>query len=470
MARILFLHESAFEFLGVLTLCGYLEEKGHEVEVLIASEEGSDFWDKVRDFKPDWAGFSTIFSLHQESYALAKEIKRRFGTKTVFGGPYVSYEPKGIHREEVDVIIRGEGEEALLDLLNASDKGEDYSNIKNVWTIIDGKEKFNPPRPFETDLDKYPVPDRKYYYKYPYLRKQHLKHFISGRDCPYNCYFCFNHEFRKLYQVGAFKLRRRSPEHVMEELRQVKANYPLVTLAFDDDVFPIDLVWLEEFLPKYRKEIGVPFSCNIHACMVKKDVVKLLADNSCRHVMMGLESGNPRVRREVLGKKFSNQQFLNAADMLHRQGIKIMTYNILGNPTETLEEALDTVKMNNAAKIDYPWWSIYQPIMGTRTTQIAIDHGYISADFNTDRIMESIFNRSYLNQPEIREVERLHKLFLLGVKFKFMIPVIKRMSKWNLMPVYTQIFLVSYFYRHWKESGMNFFKMLLIGIKQLKKY
>lgn len=470
MARIAFLHESPFEFLGVMALYSYLDANGHETEVFIASEEGKLFWDKVKDFKPDWVGLSTIATLHQESYRLAAVAKEKLGVKTVLGGPYVSFLPSSIEREEADVVVRGEGEEALLELMNATDKGADYSNILNLSFKKNGTVVQNSLRGLEHNLDKYPVPHRRHYYKYKFIRNTHLKHFISGRDCPYNCYFCYNQQFRKLYDVGHYPLRRRSPEHVLEELRLVKANYPLNMMAFDDDVFPINRVWLSEFLPKFKKEIGVQFSCNIHASMVNEETSKLLAENGCRHVMMGLESGNPRVRKEILGKKFSNEQFLKSADILHKYGIKIMTYNILGNPTETLDEAIDTVIMNNKAKIEFPWWSIYQPMPGTQTTDIAVQKGYIDRNFSLDNAAGSIFRTSHLKQPDIEKIIRLHKLFYLGVKFKSMIPVIRKMTNYNLGPIYQLIFLSSYFTRHWRESGMNFFKMVLLGLKQLKNY
>jgi radical SAM superfamily enzyme YgiQ (UPF0313 family) len=453
-----------------MSLYAYLESKGHQAEVLIYSEEGKRFWDKVKEFKPDWVGFSSILTLHLECYWLAQEVKERFGFKTVFGGPYISYFPQAINRSEVDVIIRGEGEEALLDLLEATDKSDDCSGIPNLWMKRDGKVISNPVRPFEKNLDKYPVPRREHYYKYRLLKNHPLKHFISGRDCPYNCYFCFNQQFRVLYNVGSYAMRRRSPEHVLEELIHCRESYPLKMLAFDDDVFPINMAWLSKFLPHFKKEINVPFSCNIHTNVVNEEVVRILRENGCRHVMMGLESGSPRVRREILGKKFSNEQFLKSVDILHKHGIRIMTYNILGSPTENLEEAFQTVTLNNQARIEYPWWSIYQPQLGTQTCQIALEKGYIPEDNPMDNASGSIFKRSVLQQPEIKEIVRLHKLFYLGVKFRPLIPLIKKLVKVELGPIYTFIFLITYFIRHWKESGAGFFQVVWLGLKQLRNY
>jgi len=470
MARIVFLHDSPFEYLGVLSLSGYLKEKGHEIEVFISSEEGKHFWDKVREWKPDWVGLSSIAGTHQECYRLAKEAKKKLDIGTVFGGPYVSYYPDCIKRDEVDVLIRGEGEEALVDFLDAYDKGEDYSRIPNLWTKKNGQVVSNPVRPFEHNLDKYPIPDRSLYYKYPFVRRAHFKYFMTGRDCPYNCYFCFNQEFRRLYNVGAYALRRHSPDHVMEELRRCKVSFPLKRVCFNDDIFPINKEWLAEFLPQYKKEIAVPYTCNVHASMVNEDVARLLGESGCDHVMLGLEAGNPRVRRDILGKKFSNKQFYKAADLLHKHGVRIKTYNIMGSPTETLDEALETMELNSKAKVEFPWCGIYHPLPGTRTEEIAREVGALDPNFTMEDAYGSVFQESHLNQPEIKEIVRAQKLFYIGARNHKWIPLIRKIVRYNLGPIYTGIFFLTYFIRYMRESGHSFFSTLIIGFKHLKNY
>jgi radical SAM superfamily enzyme YgiQ (UPF0313 family) len=389
---------------------------------------------------------------------------------TVFGGPYASYYPDCIEREEVDVLIRGEGEEALVDFLDACDKGEDYTQVPNLWTKRNGAIISNPVRPLEKNLDKYPIPDREIYYKYAHIRKSQFKYFMTGRDCPYNCYFCFNQEFRKLYNLKGYPLRRHSPERVLDELRLCKATYPLSRVCFNDDIFPINKHWLAEFLPTYKKEIGAPYTCNIHASMVNEEVARLLGDSECHHVMLGLEAGNPRVRREILGKKFSNEKFLEACDLLHRYGVRIKTYNIMGNPTETLEEALETMELNSRGNVEYPWCGIYHPLPGTRTEEIAREEGCLGQNFTLEDSFGSVFLASHLNQPDIRKVQRVQKLFYIGARNHRWIPFIRKVVNYRLGPIYHLIFLFTYFIRYRRETGTGFLKMVIIGFKHLKNY
>lgn len=471
MASFLFLHGSPFEYPGVLYLSAYLKEKGHNVEVLVKSGEGRNFWDKAREFRPDWVGLSSIAGLHHESYNIAREARDKLGVGAVFGGPYPTYYPQCIQREEVDVVIQGEAEEALVDFLDTCDRGEDWTTLPNVWTKRNGKIISNPVRPLESNLDKYPIPDRSVYYKYPYLRCAFEKQFMSGRGCPYSCYFCFNYEFRRIYNIkGKTALRRHSPERMLEELGRCKAAFPMKQICFNDDIFITDMEWLEKFLPRYSKEIGIPFSCQARVEMVNEDVARILGESCCHHVMIGLESGNRRVRGEIMGKKFSNAQFCKAAEYLHKYGILIKNYNILGCPTETLEEAFETLEVNVKAKIKLPWCALYTPVPGTKTDAIARELGILDKDFSLDELEGSIFKRSLLKQKDIRKIERLQKLFYLGVMNKWLIPFIRKIVHYNLGPLYSLVFFISTFLRFLRESRYDLTMVIRMGIKHLKNY
>jgi radical SAM superfamily enzyme YgiQ (UPF0313 family) len=317
-------------------------------------------------------------------------------------------------------------------------------------------------------LDKYPVPDRAYYYKYPIIREAHYKFFMTGRGCPFNCYFCFNQEFRKMYDYQGHHVRRHSPEHVLEELTYSRERYPLRRIVFADDIFIIQQSWLADFLPRYKKEIGVPFSCNVRADILNEDVVRLLSENGCDYVQLGLESGNLRVRNEILGKNITNEQFYSAVELLHRYEIPIRTFNIIGSPTETLAESLETMELNSRAKIEYPTCALYQPYRGTKTDTIARDLGYLDDNFSMDDLTGSVYTKSDLNQPEIRELERVQKLFYLGARNHHWIPIIHRLVRQNLDPVFNLVFLITFAIRYMRESGNSLLNTIMIGVRHFR--
>lgn len=137
MARLLFLHEIPYEFIGVMSLASYVKEAGHDVELLIKSEEGKKFWPKVEEYKPDVVAFSTMIFVHFRTIPFARLVKERLGVPVIMGGPYPTYEPeKAIEKPYIDAIVRGEGEVTLLDMLNAFETIDlnVRAKVKLPWT------------------------------------------------------------------------------------------------------------------------------------------------------------------------------------------------------------------------------------------------------------------------------------------------------------------------------------------------
>jgi len=471
MASILILHDSPFEYTGVMALAAYIKSKGHRIDVLIKREEKKHFWEKVKDFHPDWVGFSSILTLQHGDFALAREVKERLGVGTIFGGPFATHYSGCIERDEVDVLIRGEGEKPLTEFLDAYDQGGDYARTPGVWFKQEGEIIRNPPGALETNLNNYPIPDRSIYYKYKYLRDIPGKQFMSGRGCPFACYFCFNVNLNEMYDLkGKNKVRRRAPELIVEEVARCKKDYPLEHVTFNDDIFTFNVEWLEEFTPLYRKEVGLPFACQAHVQMMNEDIARLLKTAGCDVVMIGLESGNPRVRKEILGKHFTNERFYQTADIAHKYGIRMKVYNFMGSPTETLTEAFDTMEANAKAKIDIPWCALYQPQAGTRTFKIAQEKGYIKDEFTSINYRGSVFTKSQLVQPEIEKINCLHKLFYYGVKYKWTIPLIKKIVHFKLYRIFVVLFLFSTLIRLKNEIHASWWKMIAVGIRNIRNF
>ncbi len=470
MARLLFLQEVAFEYVGVMCLSAYAKSRGHQCDILIASEEKRHFWDKVIEYKPDVVGFSAMTGSHIPYLKMADKVKEILGVPTIFGGPHPTFFPEVVQHRSIDAIVRGEGEEALVDFLNALDRGEDYAHIPNVWTIKNGSLVQNDVRGGQNALDEYPPADRSIYYKYKYLRDYPTKPFITGRGCPYLCSFCFNREFNQMYRGKMKILRRSSPEKVMAEIDDCRSKYPLKKIFFNDDIFIMQKDWLEEFAPLYKKEIGLPYACNVRANLVDEERVRLLKESGCYLVMWGIESGVESRRREILHKNISDQQIRQAAELFRRYDIKMKSFNIMGSPGETLDEAVQTIKLNAEIKIDYPWCSILQPYPRTKITEIAQEQGILKKDYSLDDMEKSFFSGSILEQPDIRRIERLQKLFYLGVKFPALIPFFKWLTKFPLGVIFQGLFGVSFLYRFMRETDIPFHKAILFALRHRKSY
>lgn len=470
MAKLLFLQEVAFEYVGVMCLSAYAKSKGHQCDILIQSEEGKDFYDKILAYKPDAIAFSAMTGFHTYYLKMADKVKKMLDVPTIFGGPHPTFFPEVIEHPSVDAVCRGEGEEALVDFLNAVDNKSFFAGIPNLWVKENGSIIRNEVRCGVNELDEYPPADREIYYKYDYLRDYPTKPFITGRGCPYLCSFCFNRDFNQMYKGKMKMLRRNSPEKVIEELLDCKNKYPLKKIFFNDDIFIMQTDWLEEFVPLYNKKIGLPYACNVRANLVNEERVKLLKESGCYLVMWGIESGVEKRRREILDKNISDDQIRKAAALFRQYKIKMKSFNIMGSPGETLDDAVQTIKLNAEVKIDFPWCSILQPYPRTKIAEIAQKQGFLKDDYSLDDMEKSFFSASILNQPDIRRIERLQKLFYLGVKFPGLIPFFKWLTKFNIGFVFQGLFGVSFLYRFMRETDIPLHKAIAFALKHRRSF
>jgi len=287
------------------------------------------------------------------------------------------------------------------------------------------------------DLDSLPFPDREGLYRDRWLRRYRLKSFIASRGCPFACTYCYNELYRELYRGRGRVWRTRSPEHLVGEIAWVKKNWPLAQLNFVDDVFVPNRPWLEKFVELYRREINLPFGCILRLDQVDEDQARLLAEAGCRFAVAAIESGSERVRREVMGRRMTDEQILQGCENLHRYGIKLYSQNMLGAPGETLEEALATVDLNIRARADLAITSLFTPFPRLALTQRAIAEGYYSGDVR--ELPHNMTSRSVLKLPDKAKIEKLQKLAPALVAFPFLRRYVQWLLKLPLHPVYSSL-------------------------------
>lgn len=267
MARIAFIQNLVYEYLGTMYLSSLLKKNRHCVEVFIQnSSDIKNLINGIDEYRPDIIGFYCTTGIYPWVLYTASFLKNKFPKiKIILGGPHPTFFPEIIKESSVDIICRGEAELALLELLERIDKDRDYTDIENLWIKKDGKIFANDVRPLLENLDSLPFPDRDLYIKrYPFLNKSQ-KVFMAGRGCPFSCSFCFNARFRDLYKGKGCYVRLRSVENLISEIEYVKDNYKLNTVYIQDDTFILNKKWTLEFLKEYKKKIDLPFICLIRA-------------------------------------------------------------------------------------------------------------------------------------------------------------------------------------------------------------
>lgn len=441
--RVLFVAtELSYEPQGIMSMSAVLKQGGHDVALTVADIEDPVAY--ALDFQPDILGYSVMTGSQRGYFELNRRLRDELNPRraaagqkpvfSVFGGPHPTFFPDMITEPGVDGICVGEGEGAMLDLADALARrnGTYDTNLPNWWFNVDGEIVKNLPRPLIHDLSALPHPDRALVYdKYPDLAASKIKHFISSRGCPYACTYCFNHAYYQIYK-GERRGQQRSVDDVIAEVKAVRARWPLEQAVFIDDLFIIYNDWLEEFAEKWPREVGLPFFANVRANLLVKDPykVELLKKAGCGTVSMGIESANDRIRLELLKRRMTRQDMIDAGRMVRAAGIHITATNILGLPTSTLEDDLDTMRLNGEARISYAYAFLFQPYPGTELGQFTVERELLAGTL--DDIGEVAWDHSLIvfdSEEDRRAREHLQRLFAIGVEWPWLEPVIRRLIR-----------------------------------------
>jgi radical SAM superfamily enzyme YgiQ (UPF0313 family) len=466
MAKLLFLQNLQYEFLGPMYIASAAKRRGHECSLAIGNTL-EDFAPAIESFKPDIVGFSIMTGSHRWGVDVAKKVKAKYNLPNIFGGAHPTFFPKFLNEPGVDMVIKGEGEHATCDLLDAISSGKPIEDIQNLGFKKNGFGRINDLRRLPGDLDDYSFPDRDLYQPLNGKVDRSVQNVLTSRGCPFHCAFCFEDAMREMYKDKGKYVRLRQISKVIEECQELKAKMNPRSIYFADDLFGMDKHWLYEFMEAFKKKVDLRFVCLVRADIVASDPMyaRRLADGGCDNVFFGIESGNEELRNKVLVKKTTDDQIYAAAKLLHDAGIKFRTYNIMGLPGETLADAFKTVQININIKTDFPWCSIFSPIPGVALTDYAIEGGYLDADFNTSDINQSFFLDNTLKLPNKREIQNLQKFFQTAVQFPWLFPVIKRVIKLPPNFLFSLWFGFMYFVNYIRSEKKSFAVTLKFAIK-----
>jgi len=469
MAKISFIQKSWFDIHGPMYISALLKKYGHQTQLLVEPAE-RDLTAGLKNFKPDVIAFSLVTDEYQWAAGLANSLRRTLDVPIVFGGIHPTFCPEEcIANAGVDIVCRGEGEYAMLELLDSIEKKEvAQKSIQNLWFKENRAVIKNPVRPLIENLDTLPLPDRDIYYsRYKTLGDYPIKKFMSGRGCPYECSYCCNKGLKRLYKGHGTILRKRSPENLIEEIKAVRSKWPVKMIEFIDDEFAHDQKWLEVFAEQYRNEIKLPFSCLVRIDLVNEKKIQLLKQAGCVTASFGIESGNARIRKEILHRNISNETILEKAALLKKYQLKFYAYNMMNIPTETIKEGLETVRINAKIRTDYPWCSIFQPYPGTEMWDkfIVAVHGKANS-----RPAHSFYESSFIDQPDAGRLANLQKFFYIAVRLPWTLGLIKLLIRLKPNSIYNFIFLATFGCRHMRANSLSLLDTLRFNLKHVGTY
>jgi len=423
---------------GIMAISSILKQKGYRSEVVQADYKAVK--NKLRESMPTVLAFSTPSIFAQTYLNLNSLLKKKFDVLSVFGGAHPTYFPELIKEEGVDAICIGEGEYPMLELVRRYEEGKSLHNIKNIWAKENKQIHKNPLRPLIQDLNHLPLPDHEIFSN-AIPKSIWMAAVITGRGCPYNCTYCFNHAYKKLYKGKGKYIRRRIADNVLEELNQIKRAGFYKFIKFGDDIFTFPESWVEEFCPKYKNQIGLPFSCFVRVNHVTPDLVKLMKEAGCYKMTMGIETGNKQLRNKILKRSMSKEDIIRTAQIIKDGGIKLSTGNILALPTGSIKTDFETLQLNIDCKTDYAGVTLLQPYHGTEIHEFCKTKGYIQPEMNLqERNVNRISLLKFKNKKEKRQIENLQKLFDITLAYPPMLPLTKMLIRLPLGLVYSFIF------------------------------
>ena len=416
--------------LGIMTLAAMVRPK-HKVFVIEPVRENVK--KRMDEIQPDVIAYSLRTGYHRYYIDLNLKLKKKYKFISIFGGPHVTFYPNVINEEGVDTICQGEADEAFAEFVDVLEQGGDINKVKNFWIKTPAGIIKNEKRPLNQNLDSIPFPDRKMFNDYEEVRIAKVHSFIASRGCPFKCTYCFNDGMSKSYE-GQKYVRRRSVDNVIEELKIVKKKYNLKIAIFEDDTFNLSRKWLKEFCEKFSKLNLKLLPIGVRAELIDEEQVQWLKKANCVSLIFGLESGNEKVRREVLFRNITDKKMIECGRLLRKYGIGFATENILAIPTSTLDDDIETLALNLKCKPLYGGAKLMQPYPGTMIYNIAVRMGLFK-EKNFD-VLTDFTASSNLKMDNRLERENLQRLFAIVIRFPFLFRYIRFLIKLRLKPLY----------------------------------
>jgi anaerobic magnesium-protoporphyrin IX monomethyl ester cyclase len=382
-----------------------------------------DFAQMVNDYAPDLLAFSVVENTWFIAEILLNSLDRRI--PTLVGGVFPTNAPEiVISNKKVDYVCRGEGEKAMLDLVNCLSDGKvgKTKKIPNIWAKLDDHVYKNNIGE-SVDLNEIPFPDWSLFEEQSLYRPMQGKIYKTigietQRGCPFTCTFCNSPSNNVIYknETGSVFYRKKSLKRLEKELtHMVELHNPEFIYFVVDTFLAMSDKELNEFAALY-KSFRIPFWMNTRAETINDYRAGVLEEMNCLRINIGIEHGNPEYRQKVLGRKVTNETMLNAFRSCSGRNFVTVANSIIGLPMETRELVFDTIKFNQSLPDDIEATGafIFTPYHGTALRKIAVEKKYIdeSAICSLATTTGSILSMPQLSTDEIVDLQKFFSFYV----------------------------------------------------------
>jgi len=459
---------SVIEPLFALYLGGLIRDKGHRwTGVPIRKQDFAPLFQRVREFEATDVGFNVYSGSHRGFFRAADRLREQ-GIRVHIGGPHATYFAHAC-AQHADWVYKGQSFDsfgAMLDddveafvveslfgrdraqLIHASENRERAhappspeqlahresvatARIETRASSAEGRARVEATlrsRVLFRDWlsDTFPFPDRATLYAdNPEFACNPIKNTICGEGCPFACTYCYNVAWNSEQMYGKFRRRvLRDIDDVLAELRELRRwNTQLVYVQ--DDVFGFELSWLREFMPRYRREVGIPMHAQLRLELARgrsgQERLALMKEGGCTGVTVAIESGSYDIRKTVLDRPMTDAHVFEGCRNIREAGLTLRTEQILGVPARStrpggsaLDTDLLTLEVNTLVRPEIAWSAILAPYGGTELGKLCAELGLYPAERleTNDDLQGSFFDASALEysalyKDQVRVLQRL---------------------------------------------------------------
>ena len=409
---------SKYKFLGVVApslgigyMAAVLEKNQIDVDVLDANAldlSYEEIANEIKERNPDIVALSALTPTIGRALDTADVIKdAKEDTVVVLGGYHPTFEYEAVLEEEsVDVVVRGEGEYTMLDLVQTIDAGGDLTNVQGLaFKDKDTDELIvTPDRPIIHDLDELPFPAFHLFpmEKYKILNiTTNVATIITTRGCPMQCSFCSSAALHGRH------LRRRSYENVVDEIEIRLKEQNIDTIAFMDDTFTLDVKFVKNFCEEIkRRNLKFWWGCTSRVDTLNEELLEMMKEAGCITIFMGVESADQQML-DKMNKNITVKKTITAFKLARKVGIRTIASCVIGMPEDTKETMKQTIEFVNSLKPNYALYSLATPYPGTRFYKETFEKNLIKIkDWSKFTLISPVLETIDCTKDDLRDIQK----------------------------------------------------------------
>ena len=398
--------------LGLLYLAAYTRKQVKDIEIQVLDLDVLNLkkqkaTEAIKNAKADVVCISAFSYNRFDGFELAR-IAKEAGAFVIFGGQHTTYIDEDSLRSfpAIDLIIRGEAEKTLVEVIEQLKKGKKVDEkIDGVSFLRNGKYIRTKEREF-LDVKELPWP------AFDLVPMEKYKYYgiMGGRGCPYNCNFCGSPSFWKR------KLRLRESKDVVDEIEFLVKKYGRKVVHMKDDVFTAHKIWAGEICDDLiKRNLSIEWECLTRVNLVDEGILAKMKASGCRLIEYGIESGSEALMSSI-NKAISKDMARKAIEATRKQGIGYGTFFMIGHPGETPQSLEETFKFAWELRGNAVTFTLTDAIPGTALYELAKQNGYLPKNFSWDKNILNLSGYAVPRfvQPQLPE----EKMLEYSQKFK----------------------------------------------------